>query len=369
LGCNRIIFSAVDKKILVLRLSAAGDVIRTLPAVRALKEHFPATYVAWVTEEPSRPLLESQPGVDEVILFPRKRWSKGIRSPREVWRTLGEMGQFILALRRQRFDMVFDFHGILKSGLLSFFSGAPERIGFDRKSSKEGNFLFSNVKVRLPLERISRYQKNFSLLAGIGLKVESPNVELHIPPKDREVVDSFFRSLPVPVKKPLIAIHPGTSPKTFYKRWMADRYSLLADRFIRDLEASVIFTWGPGELDWVEGIRKEMEEPSILGPRTESLTQLGEVLRHCNLYVGGDTGPMHVASSVRIPVIAIFGPTDPIENEPFGEHKKVRKEVGCNPCRKRSCRELTCLKAITVDDVFMSAKETLAMIDFEGATA
>jgi ADP-heptose:LPS heptosyltransferase len=119
----------------------------------------------------------------------------------------------------------------------------------------------------------------------------------------------------------------------------------------------------------VEGIRKEMEEPSILGPGTKSLTQLGEVLRRCNLYVGGDTGPMHVASSVRIPVIAIFGPTDPIENEPFGEHKKVRREVGCNPCRKRSCRELTCLKAITVDDVFKATKETLVAIDFEGATS
>jgi heptosyltransferase I len=353
-------FSGMDgKRILILRLSAAGDVIRTLPAVRALKEHSPAAYVAWVTEEASRLLLESQPEVDDVILFPRKRWSKGIRSVREVWRTIGEVIQFIVALRRQRFDITFDFHGILKSGLLSFLSGAPERIGFDRKSSKEGNFLFSNIRVRLRREKTSRYQRNLALLEGIGLKGKSFNAGLTIPPEDREVVESFFRSLPVSVRKPLIAIHPGTSPKTFYKRWMADRYSELADRFIRDLGASVIFTWGPDELDWVEGIRKGMEKPSILGPRTGSLTQLGEVLRRCNLYVGGDTGPMHVASSMGIPVIAIFGPTDPVENEPFGEHRKVRKEVGCNPCRKKSCRELACLKAVTVDDVFEAAKEIL----------
>jgi lipopolysaccharide heptosyltransferase I len=355
----------MGKKVLVLRLSAGGDVIRTLPAVRALKEHAPDDYVAWVVEEPSRLFLKSQPEVDEVILFPRKRWSKGIRSTQEVWRTLREIYQFILALRRQRFDIALDFHGILKSGLLSLFSGAPKRIGFDRKSSKEGNFLFSNIKVRLPRERISRHQKNVFLLAGIGLKVKSLDSDLHISPADREAVESFFRSLSVSITCPLIAIHPGTSPKTLHKRWMPDRYSQLADRFIRDLGASVIFTWGPDELDWVEGIREAMKEPSILGPRTESLTQLGEVLRRCNLYVGGDTGPMHVASSVGIPVVAIFGPTDPIENEPLGEHKKVLKEVGCNPCRKRSCRELTCLKAVTVDDVFRAAKEALPVNSWE----
>ena len=137
----------------------------------------------------------------------------------------------------------------------------------------------------------------------------------------------------------------GQARKPLYKRWMPDQYSQLADRLIREL-GTVIFTWGPEELKWVEGIRKEMKEPSILAPQTESLTQLGEVYRHCDLYIGGDTGPMHIASLMGIPVVVIYGPTDPIVNEPFGQHKKVRKEVGCNPCRKRSCKELTCLKAL-----------------------
>jgi heptosyltransferase I len=349
------------RKFLVLRLGAVGDVIRTLPAVKALKDYYPASYVAWVVEEPSKALLESQPEIDEVILFPRKRWTDGIRSARRMWRTAVEVRGFVTDLRRREFDTVLDFHGILKSGLISFFSGAPERVGFDRRSSKEFNYLFSNVKVRLQDDKVSRNKRNLSLLGGIGLKPDGYRPSLHIPSKDREYIESFFKGLSISAKSPLIAVHPGTSPKTSYKRWMPNQYSQVADRLVRELGASIIFTWGPEELKWVEGIQEEMKEASILGPKTESLTQLGEVYRRCHLYLGGDTGPMHIASFMGIPAVVIYGPTDPIVNEPLGQYRKVRKEVGCNPCRNRSCKELTCLKAVTVDDVFMAIEEILSV--------
>ena len=350
-----------SQKILVLRLSAVGDVIRTLPAVKALKENYPSSSISWIVEEPSRAFLKSQPEVDEVILFPRKRWTKGIKSLGGMWKTIREMWGFIIGIRKRRFDVVLDFHGILKSGLLSFLSGSPKRIGYDRRSTKEGNFLFSNVKVKLPEERISRFQRNLSLLKGMGLEVKGLKYSLHIPPEDREYVESFFKASSASLKRPLIAIHPGTSPKAFFKRWMPDQYAQLADRLIREFNATVLFTWGAEELQWVEDIRKKMKESSLLGPKTESLTQLGEVYRHCDLYIGGDTGPMHIASLMGIPALVIYGPTDPIENEPFGNHIKVRKEVGCNPCHKYSCKELVCIKAISADEVFKATKEILRL--------
>jgi lipopolysaccharide heptosyltransferase II len=351
-------------RFLILRLSAVGDVIRTLPAVKALKENHSSSEIAWIVEEPSRTLLESQPEIDKVILFPRKRWAEGLKSPRRIWRTFREMGEFILNLRRQKFDVALDFHGILKSGLLSFLSGAPKRIGFDRRSSKEGNSLFSNLKVNLPQERISRFHRNLALLRGIGLEIKNYNPGLHVPSEDREYVDSFFSSLTPFPKRPWIAIHPGTSAKTSFKRWMPDRYSQLADRLIHELQATVIFTWGPGELSLVENIQKGMKESSIAGPTTQSLTQLAEVFRRCHLYIGGDTGPMYIASLVGIPLVVVYGPTDPILYEPFGLHRKVMKEVGCNPCypyRKRSCKKIECLRAIAVEDVFEAAKEMLSI--------
>jgi len=349
------------KKILVLRLSAVGDVLRTLLAVKALKEHYPSSLIAWIVEEPSKSLLESQPEIDEVILFPRKRWVEGIKSPTKMWRTVREVWRFILDMRRRRFDIVLDFHGILKSGFLSFLSGSPKRVGFDRRTSREGSFLFSNIKVKLPQQRMSRFKKSFALLKAVGLEINDFNTRLTIPPKDREYVESFFNTLPVKFKRPLIAIHPGTSPKTLNKRWMPDRYAQLADYLVRDLHATVLFTWGPGELEQVKGIQKEMEESSVLGPKTESLTQLGEIYRRCDLYVGGDTGPMLIASIMGIPAVVIFGGTDPILYEPLGHHINVGKEVGCNPCREWSCRDVTCLKAISVDDVLKATREILSV--------
>ena len=338
-----------------------GDVIRTLPAVKALKEHRPSSSITWIVEEPSRAFLESQPGVDEVILFPRKRWTRGLKSLRGIWGTMGETRRFYKDLRRRRFDVALDFHGILKSGVLSFLSGAPRRIGYDRVSTKEGNFLFSNVRVELPQHKISRFQRNFALLKGMGVEATESKYRLHIPPGDREYVESFFKTQSVTLSRPLIAIHPGTSQKATFKRWMPGQYARLSDRLIEELHATVLFTWGDEELEWVEGIRSQMKEPSLLAPKTESLTQLGEVYRNCDLYIGGDTGPMHIASLVGVPAVVIYGPTDPVENEPFGSHIKVRKEVGCNPCHEYSCKKLDCIKAVSAEEVFNATKEILGI--------
>jgi len=350
-----------SKKILILRLSAAGDVIRTLPSIKSLKEHRPSVSITWIVEEPSHTLLKSQPEIDRVILFPRKRWAEGIKSLRGMWGTIGEMVKFVKDLRNQRFDIVLDFHGILKSGILSFLSGSPERIGYERRSTKEGNFLFSNMKVRLPSEKISRFQRNLLLLQGMGLEVRDLQYRLTIPPEDQRPIELFFNAFSPSAKRPWIAIHPGTSSKAIFKRWMPDQYARLADRLVQELHATILFTRGEEELEGVEAIRKEMKEPSLLAPETRSLTQLGEVYRRCNLYIGGDTGPMHIASLTGIPVAVIYGPTDPVENEPFGKHIKIRKGVGCNPCRNRSCKELKCLKAVKVDDVFKATKEILGI--------
>ena len=349
----------MPSRFLILRLSAIGDVIRTLPAVRAVKEHFPGSHITWVTEEPSESLLRSQPEIDDVILFPRKRWAGGIKSIRRIWETLREMKNFVSFLRKQKFDVALDFHGILKSGIISLLSGAPKRIGFDRKAGKEWNYVFSNVRVSLTAGPLSRYDRNFALLKGTGFELKKAGYGLSIPSEDQKYVDSFFSKVSPALKKPVIVIHAGTSPKTAYKRWMPYNYAELADRLVCQIKASVIFTWGAAELEWVEGIRNRMRESSILAPRTETLTQLAEIFRRCDLYIGGDTGPMHIATCVDVPVIVIYGPTDPLMNEPFGRHLKIRKEVGCNPCRNRGCKDRRCLEAITADDVLDGAKKML----------
>jgi ADP-heptose:LPS heptosyltransferase len=218
------------------------------------------------------------------------------------------------------------------------------------------------VKVKLPRHKISRFERNLALLKGMGLELKELKYRLHIPPEDREHMGSFFKASSARVNRPLIAIHPGASRKALFKRWMPDLYAQLSDRLVRELNASVLFTWGDEELEWVEGIRKQMKEASLLAPKTESLTQLGELYRNCDLYIGGDTGPMHVASLMGIPVVVIYGPTDPVENEPFANHVKVRKEVGCNPCHEYSCKKLDCIRAVSTAEVFKATQEILGIL-------
>jgi lipopolysaccharide heptosyltransferase I len=346
------------ERILIIRLSAIGDVVRTLPAVNALRERFPTAHIAWVVEEKARDVLVHQPEIDETIVFQRNRWEKGLLNPLAFLRTTGEVYRFVRELRKRHYDIAFDFHGILKSGLISYMSGAKERVGFDRGYCKEWNHLFNNRKVSPRSNRISRFERNFSLLGPLGLDGGRGDVDLHVSQEDVEYVDQFFRSRRPGISGPLVAIHPGTSSKTSYKRWSSAKYTELADRLVEELKVSVLFTWGPGERAMVDEIRARMRRDSMVAPETYSLKQLAEIFRRCSVYIGNDTGPMHIASLVKTPVVGIFGPTDPIVNAPYEgtPHIIVRKDLPCSPCRNRGCKDVECMKAISSQDVFEAAK-------------
>jgi ADP-heptose:LPS heptosyltransferase len=192
-------------------------------------------------------------------------------------------------------------------------------------------------------------------------------VHLHVSQEDVDYVDQFFRSRCSGISGPLAAIHPGASSRITYKRWAAAKYSELADRLVEELNVSVLFTWGPGEKAMVEEVRARMRRDSIVAPQT-SLNQLAEIFRRCSVYIGNDTGPMHIASLVKTPVVGIFGPTDPIVNAPYEgtPHIIVRKDLPCSPCRKRGCKDLECMEAISSQDVFDAAKMLLELRDISG---
>jgi lipopolysaccharide heptosyltransferase I len=363
--CNMIPMNGAATKgierILIIRLSAIGDVVRTLPVANALRERFPTAHIAWVVEEKARDVLAHQPEIDETIVFQRNRWKKGILNPLRFLRTTGEVCRFVKELRDEHYDIVFDFHGILKSGLISYISGAKERVGFDRGYCKEWNHLFNNRKVSPRSNRISRFKRNFALLGPLGLERGGRDVGLHVSQEDVDYVDQFFRSRCPGMSGSLVAIHPGTSPKTAYKRWASAKYSELADRLVEELNVSVVFTWGPGEKAMVDEVRTRMKRDSMVAPETHSLKQLAELFRRCSVYIGNDTGPMHIASLVKTPVVGIYGPTDHIVNAPYEgtSHIIVRKDLPCSPCRNRGCKDVECMRAISTQDVFDAARMLL----------
>ncbi|MEI6125041.1 MAG: glycosyltransferase family 9 protein [Pseudomonadota bacterium] len=151
--------AVAPKRILIIRLSAIGDVLRVLPAFQVIKKNFPGSYIAWAVEEGSKDILEAHPDIDEVIVFPKKSIAGKLTSLRQAVPALKEFFSFIGEVRNKRFDMVIDFHGLFKSGIISLLSGAPERIGFSMAFSREGNFLFTTPGFLLIKKRVSRFNR------------------------------------------------------------------------------------------------------------------------------------------------------------------------------------------------------------------
>jgi ADP-heptose:LPS heptosyltransferase len=344
------------ERIAVVRLGAVGDVVRTLPAVSALRAGYPRAQLTWIVEPPSAPLLSAQPWVDDVLVFPRPDLVGRLRARDfgEAWRGLRE---FLAALRGRRFDLVVDFHSILKSGLLSLLSGAPVRAGYAWPYGREGAWLFANERARLVPERCSRFVRNAALIEFLGVDARPDPEPLRVPRAATEAMRAALGG-----ESPVV-LHPGTSDGTPYKRWTVEGYAKLALSLAERPGVPVVVSAGPARDDrrLADAIVEQAGGAARPAPRTGSLLDLAALFRESRLYVGSDTGPMHVASLVGTPVVQILGPTDPVENRPFPgtPSRSVREPVACSPCR-RGCAAATCMRAVPPARVVEAARELLA---------
>jgi lipopolysaccharide heptosyltransferase I len=347
----------MGRRFLVIRLSAIGDVVRTLPAVKGLRERYPDAYIAWLVEEKSSDILLDSPYVDKVIVFPRLqltgkaggRLSPGARS--------ASLSRFISELRAEKFETVLDFHGILKSGLLALLSGAKERIGFRRDYTKEFNWLFINRAMVPPGHRISRFERNVSLVTYLDAAPSDLDVRISVPQEVKERIDTKLQ--PFNDSKPLVAIHPATSRP--FKHWDTRNFARVADRLLTDEVAQVLITYGPGEEDVAKRVVSEMGPGGAPIVESASLREYAWLIKRADLYFGSDTGPMHIASAMGTPVVALFGPTDPAVNSPYRQpHRVLYRALPCSPCRERRCaRNLECMTSITADEAYEAIVDML----------
>jgi len=341
----------------VIRLGAVGDVVRTFPAISSLRAAYPASYIAWLVEPASASIVEGQPWVDEVILFPRGM----LRESLQRWRLLSASRiarRFLAELRRRRFDLALDFHAILKSGVLARLSGARRRVSYARPFSREGAFLFASERVRMEPAKISRFERNQGLVHFLGRDVEPDQRPLRLDPVTLERAEKALGPGPAP-----IAIHPGTSDATPHKRYTVAGYAAVARALADRHGVTSVVSCGPARDDraFAAAIVQASGGAARIAPETPSLADLAALFSCSRLYIGGDTGPMHVASLVGTPVLQILGPTDPVENAPFPgtSSRTVRVQINCNPCR-RGCAAVTCMRVISPDAVTDAACELLA---------
>jgi lipopolysaccharide heptosyltransferase I len=310
-----------DARLLIVRLGAVGDVIRTLPAVSLLKDSFPQARIAWLVEDLSWSLLQGHPDLDEVIRLPRRTLSAAAVRP---WRLPGLLREIAGTLRARRFDVAADFQGSLKSALLAKLSGAPRRTGFARGHGRELSWRLMTETVRPPTTRLNRVERNLLLAESLGAFSDTIQVRLPERPGDAEAAERLLAGR-VPAGTRAVVLSPGTSGRQAWKRWPAARFGMLAAALGRDSGIAPLVAWGPGEEPMAREVAAASGGAAILLPPVD-LRLLAALLRRISLFVGADTGPMHLAWAVGCPVLALFGPTDPALNAPIGtEHVVLRR--------------------------------------------
>lgn len=318
---------AAIRRILLIRLSAVGDVINTLPAVSALRASFPGAHLTFVVEDKAADVIVGHPDLDQAVVFPRKRWRAGWKNPRTLVSTGGEVWRYVRELRTPRYDVLLDFQGNQKSGLHVLVAGVPVRIGFARGHSKEFSHWFTNVRVEPTTARQNRVEKNLALLAPLGVDVRGACYRLPAAHASELAVASYLASVGVPPRG-YVLLHPGTSEYGHLKRWAVDRFAALADAIERQLALKVLVAWGPSERALADEIARR--SCAIVAVETRSLLDLAELIRCARVFVGADSGPLHLASAVGAPSVALFGPKDPLVYGPYNPRAQVIHRPGAD---------------------------------------
>ena len=299
----------------MVRLGAVGDVVRTLPAVSSLRAGFAGAHLAWLVEPRSAGVLEGQPWIDEVIVFERPRLVEALTRG-ALATAAGELRAFARALRTRRFDLVVDFHSILRSAVMVRLSGAPMRVGYARPLGRELSWLQATHRARLTPRRLSRFDRNQALVRYLGVQAPPSPTPFRVDPERLTRTEAGLGPGPRPA-----AIHPGSSDSTAHKRWSPAAYGRFARALADARGIRSLVTWGParGEREIARAVVDAAAGAARLAPETPRIPDLAALLAASRLYVGGDTGPMHVASLVGTPVLQILGSTHPVENAPWDE--------------------------------------------------
>jgi 3-deoxy-D-manno-octulosonic-acid transferase/heptosyltransferase-1 len=336
--------------ILIVKLSAIGDVIHTLPSLAALRAHYPHAHITWVIEEEAADLIAGHPHLDSVIISRRKSWIRDLKSGR-AGRAVGGMRTFHSELGVRRYDLVIDFHGLLKSALIVMMSRGRRKLGY--ASLQEGSGLFYSEKIPENMDKhaVDRY---LDFVRYLGVQTPTPEFTIPVSAENDKRARELLGANGIGPGDPFIAISPQALWET--KLWSNQKFAQLSERIIQELNLPVVLTGG-NEVS-TEGIRSFLTIPAVdLAGRT-TLRDLACILRQASLLITTDSGPMHLAAAVKTPVVALFGPTNPARTGPFGHgHSIVRRDLACSPCLLKICESMRCMREISVDDVFQAVRK------------
>jgi 3-deoxy-D-manno-octulosonic-acid transferase/heptosyltransferase-1 len=335
--------------ILIVKLSAIGDVLHTLPAVNAMRRRWPGAHIAWIVEAAASDLLRGHPAVDRVLVSYRRQWLRDLTTRRWLRGVRGAY-RFIKALRDTRYDLIIDFQALLKSAIWIALARGDRKVGFGRgMEHMEHSYLFLNERVPPVSMNIHALKRNLMLVAALGIPAARIEYRLPMGLRERRAVDRLLSRVGVDGGEALVAVNPVAKWAT--KLWPEHRFSELADALHHEFGYRPVFTGSAADRPAIDRILSQAAAGINLAGRT-GLIELAELYRRSAVVVSTDTGPMHLAAAVGTPVVALFGPTAPWRTGPFGRgHRVVRSEPPCSPCFKRRCERPVCMTAISVAQV------------------
>ena len=341
------------RKFLIVKLSSLGDVVYALPFLRTLRAGYPDAYIAWMVEERYRELLNGNPDLDEVIPVRLKHWRKHWNG-----KTLREISATRRLLKKRGFDWTFDLQGLIKTGILARLTGAPNRAAFHRNNCREKiNTWFNNRQSEYVAPGghvVDLYLSQLSVLGNtFQPKQEFP---LIVSAEAERKAEIFMKENPDLTARPIAAINPGAGFPT--KLWSLERFAQLADRMTGELGFSILLTWGPGEEKMVKQIADTMRQRYWMAPPT-TISESIALYKQLTLFVGCDSGPLHLCAALGVPTVSVWGPTHPARNGAYGAgHQAVYHELPCSFCWKRKCPVGTheCMDRVTGEDVYRAIK-------------
>ena len=347
-------------RVLLVRLSAIGDCLHAAPVASALRRAHPEAFIGWAVQEPAATLLRGYAGVDRFHLYPRR--TRGIGAHLDALR------RFRRELRSCRYDAAVDVQGLTKSGLVAWWSGARQRIGFRggaAMGSRELNALFLNRRFAVDLQVRHVVDRNLALLHASGLAgAAGPVADWRLPEYAEPGPLSFLDRHGLSDGRYAV-VSPGTIWRT--KRWPPRHFAAAVRRLGSDRDLPVVVVWaGEDERRAAEEIVADAADGSrvLLAPPTD-LRELATFLRRAALFLGCDSGPAHLAAALGVPCVSVFGPTDPARNGPYGPRSaavELDQRLDCQPCWRRTCSrgDFACLERLDADRV---VAECLARLD------
>ena len=326
------------KRILVVNVNWLGDVLFSTPLIRAIREKFPGAYIACMIVPRCREVLELNPRLNEIIVYDEEHTHKGV---------FGKL-KFISHLRSKRFDAAIIMHRSFTKALLVFLAGIPQRIGYRTKNRA---FLLTKG-IEPPPQTIHRVDYFLNLGKALGIDTGTRDYEFFISEENRKRARALLDKKGVKDSDFLVVINPGGNWEP--KRWPKENFAKLADELVKRVGAKVIITGSKKDIALAEDISSMAKAKPILICGETSLKELASVFERANIVIANDSGPMHIAVSMRAKTIALFGPTSPEITGPIGKGRYLvlQKQTDCEiPCYDLSCADYKCMNAIKVEDL------------------